>query len=183
VFLVALAYNQVIELFPSSGGGYKVATKLIGPHTGLVAGSALIVDYVLTIAISVASGVEAIFSFLPGPGQLARLEVQAGLVAFLCYLNLRGMRESIAVLTPIFAGFLITHVAMLVYGIGMHGGELETVVTATVRETRDFAAQQGAWAVAIVFLSAYAMGGGTYTGLEAVSNNVNTLKEPRVRTG
>jgi amino acid transporter len=183
VFLIALVYNQVIELFPSGGGGYKVATKLIGPHTGLVAGSALIVDYVLTIAISVASGVEAIFSFLPAAGQLARLEVQAGLVAFLCYLNLRGMRESIAVLTPIFAGFLITHVAMLVYGIGMHGGELETVVTQTVRETRDFAAQQGAWAVAIVFLSAYAMGGGTYTGLEAVSNNVNTLKEPRVRTG
>jgi hypothetical protein len=138
---------------------------------------------VLTIAISVASGVEAIFSFLPGAGPLVRLEVQAGLVAFLCYLNLRGMRESIAVLTPIFAGFLITHVAILVYGIGMHGGELEAVVTETVRETRDFAAQQGAWAVAIVFLSAYAMGGGTYTGLEAVSNNVNTLKEPRVRTG
>src|ERR1700693_28799 len=56
VFVISLAYNQVIELFPSGGGGYKVATKLISPHAGLVSGSALILDYVLTIAISVASG-------------------------------------------------------------------------------------------------------------------------------
>src|SRR5207244_1098753 len=52
VFVIALAYNQVIELFPSGGGGYKAATKLIGPHAGLVSGAALIVDYVLTITIS-----------------------------------------------------------------------------------------------------------------------------------
>src|SRR5688500_13608067 len=52
VFVISLAYNQVIELFPNGGGGYKVATMLVGPHAGLVAGSALIVDYVLTIAIS-----------------------------------------------------------------------------------------------------------------------------------
>src|SRR5271168_1216151 len=56
VFIISLAYNQVIELFPTGGGGYKVASKLIGKHAGLVSGSALIVDYVLTIAISVASG-------------------------------------------------------------------------------------------------------------------------------
>src|SRR6476620_8936499 len=62
VFVIALAYNQVIELFPTGGGGYRVATKLVGPYAGLVAGSALIVDYVLTIAISIASGVDAIFS-------------------------------------------------------------------------------------------------------------------------
>jgi amino acid transporter len=56
VFVIAVGYNQVIELFPSGGGGYKVATNLIGPYTGLVSGAALIVDYMLTIAISVASG-------------------------------------------------------------------------------------------------------------------------------
>src|SRR5689334_16834492 len=65
VFVIAVAYNQVIELFPSGGGGYKVATNLIGPHAGLVSGSALIVDYMLTIAISIASAVDAIFSLLP----------------------------------------------------------------------------------------------------------------------
>ena len=67
VFLISLAYNQVIELFPSGGGGYKVATALLGPYAGLVSGAALIVDYVLTIAISVASGVDAVFSVLARP--------------------------------------------------------------------------------------------------------------------
>ena len=65
VFVIAIAYNQVIELFPSGGGGYKVATNLLGPHAGLVSGAALIVDYMLTIAISVASGVDAVFSLFP----------------------------------------------------------------------------------------------------------------------
>src|SRR5204862_2255423 len=65
VFIISLAYNQVIELFPTGGGGYRVATSLIGPRAGLVSGAALIVDYVLTIAISVASGVDALFRLLP----------------------------------------------------------------------------------------------------------------------
>src|SRR5476649_853297 len=65
VFVISLGYNQVIELFPSGGGGYKVATQLLGPYVGLVSGAALIVDYVLTITISIASGMDAIFSLLP----------------------------------------------------------------------------------------------------------------------
>jgi len=124
VFIIALAYNQVIELFPSGGGGYKVATKLVGPYAGLVAGSALIVDYVLTISISIASGVEAVFSLFPEVGHMFRLETQLALVAVLVYLNLRGMKESIAVLTPIFAGFVITHVAILAWGVGAQWHEL-----------------------------------------------------------
>src|SRR5476649_1458556 len=65
VFVISLGYNQVIELFPSGGGGYKIATQLLGPYVGLVSGAALIVDYVLTITISIASGMDAIFSLLP----------------------------------------------------------------------------------------------------------------------
>src|SRR5712664_3992691 len=65
VFVIALAYNQVIELFPTGGGGYRVATKLVGPYLGLASGCALVLDYVLTIAISIASGVDALASFLP----------------------------------------------------------------------------------------------------------------------
>lgn len=183
VFVIALAYNQVIELFPSGGGGYKVATKLVGPYAGLVAGSALIVDYVLTISISIASGVEAVFSLFPHVGHYFRLETQLALVVVLVYLNLRGMKESIAVLTPIFAGFVITHLAILAWGVGAQWHELGPTVAETVGYTEDFAARAGPFAVALAFLTAYAMGGGTYTGIEAVSNNVNTLKEPRVRTG
>jgi hypothetical protein len=183
VFVIALAYNQVIELFPSGGGGYKVATKLAAPYAGLLAGSALIVDYVLTIAISIASGVDAIFSFFPHVHHGFRLETQFALVAALVYLNLRGMKESIAVLTPIFAGFVVTHLAILGWGVGAHWHDLGLTIAETAAYTQDFAARAGPWTVALAFLTAYAMGGGTYTGIEAVSNNVNTLKEPRVRTG
>ncbi len=64
VFLIAFAYRQVIEMFPHGGGGYRVASALLGPRAGLVAGSALIIDYILTIAISIASGVDAMFSIV-----------------------------------------------------------------------------------------------------------------------
>src|SRR5438067_12761278 len=73
VFIISLAYNQVIELFPTGGGGYRVATSLIGPRAGLVSGAALIVDYVLTIAISVARGVDALFSLLPASAAVFKL--------------------------------------------------------------------------------------------------------------
>src|SRR5215510_11086521 len=65
IFVISASYSQLIELFPTGGGGYLVATKLLGRYPGLVSGSALLVDYVLTIAISIASGADAIFSFLP----------------------------------------------------------------------------------------------------------------------
>src|SRR3990172_6940579 len=79
VFLISTAYSQVIELFPSGGGGYLVAPKLLGPAPGVVGGAALVVDYVLTIAISVASGCDAIFSFLPAEWRIWK--VVAALVA------------------------------------------------------------------------------------------------------
>src|SRR5512143_1782905 len=65
VFIISFAYSLVIEQFPGGGGGYLVATKLLGPRFGVVSGCALIVDYVLTISTSVASGIDQIFSFLP----------------------------------------------------------------------------------------------------------------------
>jgi len=183
VFLISLAYNQVIELFPNGGGGYKVATRLVGPYAGLVAGSALIVDYVLTIAISVASGVDALFSLLPAVHQVIKLEVQIAVICGLIYLNLRGMRESIRILAPIFIGFVITHFVLIAYGIASHSSGLRVEVEQTLNETTDLAGQAGWFFVIAIFLKAYSLGGGTYTGIEAVSNNVNMLKEPRVRTG
>ncbi|MDQ2979647.1 MAG: amino acid transporter, partial [Acidobacteriota bacterium] len=65
VLIISACYSKVIELFPGGGGGYLVATKLLGPRFGVVSGCALIVDYVLTISTSAASGVDQIFSFLP----------------------------------------------------------------------------------------------------------------------
>ncbi|HWQ94982.1 MAG TPA: APC family permease [Gammaproteobacteria bacterium] len=183
VFIISLAYNQVIELFPSGGGGYKVATQLISPHTGLVSGAALIVDYVLTIAISIASGVDALFSLLPLSAQAWKLETAIALTLLLIVLNLRGMKESIKVLMPIFLGFVLTHAALIVYGILAHAERLPSLIPDTIQETMNLNQQAGWMFVVALFLRAYSLGGGTYTGLEAVSNNVNTLAEPRVRTG
>lgn len=183
VFIISLAYNQVIELFPSGGGGYKVATQLLGPHLGLVSGAALIVDYVLTIAVSTASGMDAIFSFLPKNFWSYKLVGEAFLVVFLIILNLRGMKESIKVLLPIFVGFVIVHFSLIVYGIGVHHRGLIAIVPDTLAETKGLAASIGWLPVLAIMLHAYSLGSGTYTGLEAVSNNVNRLSEPRVTTG
>ncbi|MDE3011930.1 MAG: APC family permease [Pseudomonadota bacterium] len=183
VFLISLAYNQVIELFPSGGGGYRVATALLGPHAGLVSGAALIVDYVLTIAISVASGVDAVFSSAPASWQGAKLVTELVMTAMLVVLNLRGMKESIKVLTPIFLGFVFTHVLIIVYGVGTRVGDVDVMVKDTLHETSSLAGEMGWVFVASLFLRAYSLGGGTYTGIEAVSNNINALAEPRVRTG
>jgi amino acid transporter len=183
VFVIAVAYNQVIELFPSGGGGYKVATNLLGPHAGLVSGSALIVDYMLTIAISVASGVDAVFSLLPVGGAAYKLPTELLLVVLLCFLNLRGMQESIRVLLPIFMGFFITHVLLIIIGIGMKASHIPTLIPDTLRETGKLTQEMGWLFAASLFLRAYSLGGGTYTGIEAVSNNVQSLAEPRVATG
>ena len=183
VFIIAVAYNQVIELFPTGGGGYKVATKLIGPYTGLVSGAALIVDYVLTIAISVASGVDAVFSLLPVAAQAFKLATEIGLVLLLLVLNLRGMQESIKILLPIFLGFFLTHVLLIVYGVVFHADALPALVPETLKQTSELTQQMGWVFVASLFLRAYSLGGGTYTGIEAVSNNVQSLVEPRVKTG
>jgi amino acid permease-like protein len=183
VFIIAVAYNQVIELFPSGGGGYKVASSLIGPYAGLVSGAALIVDYMLTIAISVASGVDAVFSFLPRDIQHLKLGVEIAMVVLLLVLNLRGMRESIKVLLPIFLGFFFSHAILILLGIGMHADRLPDLIPNTLNETKQLAQHLGWVFVASLFLRAYSLGGGTYTGIEAVSNNVQSLAEPRVLTG
>lgn len=183
VFIISLAYNQVIELFPSGGGGYKAATQLIGPRAGLISGSALIVDYVLTIAISVASGMDALFSLLSSDALSYKLLTEIGVIILLIVLNLRGMKESIMVLAPIFLGFFLTHVFLIVYGIQFHSEGLLTLADDTWAETARLSQESGWMFTVALFLRAYSVGAGTYTGIEAVSNNINMLAEPRVRTG
>lgn len=183
VFIISLAYNQVIELFPTGGGGYRISTKLIGPYAGLASGAALIVDYVLTIAISVASGVDALFSLLPVGAQTWKLALELILTVFLLMINLRGAKESIKILLPIFLGFVATHVLLIVYGIFVHASSLPVLLPDTIAETKKLAAETSWMFAAALFLKAYSLGGGTYTGIEAVSNNVQALAEPRVRTG
>lgn len=183
VFIIAFAYIQVIELFPKGGGGYRAATKLLGPRAGLVSGSALIVDYILTISISIAGGIDAIFSFLPITIHYLKLPLAIAAVILLCFLNLRGSKETIKFLIPIFIGFMVTHVFFIIYGIISHHYGVATLFPGAVAQAQEMNSELG-WFVAMsIFLKAFSMGGGgVYTGIEGVSNNVNTFAEPRVKT-
>jgi len=183
VFVVSLGYNQVIELFPSGGGGYKVATALIGPRAGLVSGAALLIDYVLTIATSLASGVDAFFSLLPVGAQAFKLTTEAALILAMVFLNLRGMKQSILVLLPIFVGFIVVHALLIAYGVVAHAARLPTLIPQTVNATVDLSHEVGWTLVAALVLRAYSLGGGTYTGVEALSNNLHMMAEPRVANG
>lgn len=183
VFIISMSYNQVIELFPSGGGGYKVATTLINPIAGLISGGALIVDYILTITISIASGIDALFSLLPLTYQPYKWPMELLLIILLGSLNLRGAKESIQILMPIFICFFVSHLLLIIYGIGIKIEEVPSLIPNTLHATSLLSSELGWFFVASLFLRAYSMGGGTYTGIEAVSNNVNMLTEPRVTTG
>ncbi len=183
VFLISASYTQIIELFPSGGGGYLVATKLLGSTPGVISGGALVVDYVLTIAISIASGVDAIWSFLPMEVAVFKVPVQVLCVAGLTALNLRGLKESVSVLMPIFVAFVIAHLVLIGAGIFTHLGGFAPMIRDTVADTHSATLELGTLGVAALFLRAFSLGGGTFTGIEAVSNSTAMLREPRVETG
>jgi amino acid transporter len=182
VFIISYGYSRIIEQFPSGGGGYLVASKLLGPRSGVVSGAALLVDYVLTITISIASGADAIFSFLPPSWQPYKLAFAFAGVGLLTIMNLRGVKESVTAISPVFALFLLTHAIMLVVVIGSRVGAIPEV-TAQVRDNIGrTSGALGTAATLALFMRAYSLGGGTYTGIEAVSNGVAMMREPRVLT-
>lgn len=180
VFVISFAYSRMVEEFPSGGGGYLVATKLLSPRLGVVSGCALIVDYILTIAVSVVSGVDAIFSFLPVHWQEHKILVEILILGFLVLLNLRGVKESVTFLLPIFLLFCLTHVVLIVGVVAAHFTSLPAVFHGSAVHFRSSVAALGFAPVAFLLLRAYSMGGGTYTGLEAVSNGITILREPKV---
>ena len=183
VFVISASYSHIIELFPTGGGGYLVATKLLGPKVGLASGSALIVDYMLTITISVASAGDQIFSFLPVTMHGIKLTVEFGLIFFLIYLNLRGTKESVLFLLPIFLLFVVAHVFAIGIGIFPKAADVPILAATTYQRTVGDIQGLGIWTTIFLVLHAYSLGGGTYTGIEAVSNGLQALREPRVQTG
>jgi len=180
VFIISFAYSLLIEHFPGGGGGYLVATKLLGPRFGVVSGCALIVDYILTITVSVATGCDAIFSFLPARMSHSKLTTEVVVLVLLVILNLRGVKESVTVLLPIFLVFVVTHLVLIGYGLFAHLSGLPEVLQGAVTEARKTSSALGLLPTIFILLRAYSLGGGTYTGIEAVSNGVQILREPRV---
>jgi amino acid transporter len=182
IFIITASYSQIVEQFPSGGGGYVVASKLLSPSLGLVSGCALLIDYLLTITLSVASGADALFSFLPASWFSLRLFVAVIGVGILVLLNLRGVKESVMPLAPLFVIFVMTHLFVIVWAVATHAQGLHEMVQATARDIRSTHAEIGTLAMILLIVRAYSMGAGTYTGIEAVSNAIPILREPRVKT-
>lgn len=183
VFIISYAYSRIIEHFPFGGGGYIVSTSLLGEKAGVVSGSALLVDYVFTITVSIAACADAIFSFLPVALHVYKVPFACVLIIFLTVMNIRGVKESVAVLTPIFFTFILTHVLLLIDALYTHydrfGGlsrEFSSGLSADLSTI-------GAAGVAAILVRAYSLGGGTFTGIEAVSNGLPIMREPKVKTG
>ena len=183
IVVICASYSQIIEAFPAGGGGYLVASKLLSPSAGVVAGCALIIDYVLTIAVSIASGADALFSFLPANWQNYKFGAAMAGVTILVLLNLRGVKESVLFCLPIFGLFILTHAFAIIYALVTHLGGMSGVVTATVEDVKSSYSTAGLWAMFLLLLRAYSHGAGTYTGIEAVSNSMPMMREPRVETG
>jgi amino acid transporter len=202
VFIISYAYTRIIEHFPSGGGGYLVATKLLGPRFGVISGSALLVDYILTITTSIASGGDAIFYLIPrswfgeaalrvatedigtwlDPVQRTKVLFEIGGITALMVLNIRGVKESVASIVPVFAVFVVTHVILLVVAIGGHAGDVGHVSGQVGQNLHHTVGALGTFGAVALFVRAYSLGGGTYTGIEAVSNGVPIMREPKVRT-
>jgi amino acid transporter len=180
VFVISYGYSRIIEEFPAGGGGYVVASKILGPRAGVVSGAALLVDYVLTVAISSAAGADALLSLVADDFQASKVLIASTGIAILTLVNMRGLR--VLFVSPIFIAFLLTHVAVLAFALGEHAVELPRVATEVEREIDATLATLGLAGTLHLLLRAYALGAGTYTGIEAVSNAVPTLAEPQVET-
>src|SRR5690606_21812550 len=122
-------------------------------------------------------------SLLPLEWHLYKLSVATLLITLLAWLNLRGAQESVRILLPIFLGFVVTHAVLIGWGIAAHAYGLPALIPDAVADTRSLSAEAGWLFVAALVLKAWSLGGGTYAGIEAISNHVDRLSEPVVRTG
>jgi amino acid transporter len=182
VAVISLAYSRLIEHFPAGGGGYVVATKLLGPSFGVISGCALLVDYVLTITTSMASAIDQIFSFLPPHFDHWKVMVECLLIVGLIIMNLRGVKESVAIVVPIFMLFIATHVVVLAGCVVLYGHKIPALAHDFSHSLHTDVRNLGLWGVFLLFMNAYSRGAGTYTGIEAVSNGVPIMREPRIAT-
>ena len=180
--VVVVSYRQVIRAYPESGGAYVVSRENLGELSSLVAGSALLLDYILTVAVSISAGVAALTSTGQVP-QSEAVTLALIFVAFITFINLRGIRESgkvIAIPAYIFIGSMFALIGCGLWRafMGLPAVEVTTHVAQTPFEAG------GDWmnlAVVLVCLKAFSHGCAALTGTEAISNGVNAFKAPEER--
>jgi len=184
VWVISACYSHIIEAFPSGGGGYLVASKMLGRPFGVVSGSALVVDYVLTVTVSIAAAGDALLGMAGPHMQGWKLPFEFGAIVFLIVLNLRGVKESVTILLPIFMTFLVTHSILIVGAIALNVGAAGAVAADIAQNVQADVANPnlGLLGMMGLLLYAYSLGAGTYTGIEAVSNSMPVMREPKVAT-
>ncbi len=182
VWIISAAYSHIIETFPHGGGGYVVASKLLGHRAGVLSGCALVVDYVLTITTSIAASGDAIFSFLPPEWVSYKMTVEVFFIIGLVILNIRGLKESVLFLAPIFIVFVITHLILIFVGIFGQVSELPHTINQIQTGFSGGMGTLGILGMTLLFAHSYSLGGGAYTGIEAVSNGLPIMREPKVYT-
>ena len=173
--VVTLSYQQTIHAYPGGGGAYIVARDNLGELPAQSAGAALLTDYILTVAVSVSSGVAQLISAFPAISDY-KVPLAVGLVLFIMMINLRGVKESGAIFalpTYFFIGmmFLTVGIGLSKYFLGMLG----PVVNPPVLE---IGANLGP-ITAFLILHAFSSGTAALTGVEAISNGISAFKEPR----
>src|SRR5271156_3112270 len=182
LFLVTASYRQVVMAYTRAGGSYIVARENFGPRIAQVAAAALLIDYVVTVAIQCAAGTVAVASAIPALGPYI-LEISVGAVLIFCYANLRGLREAgrtFAVPTYWFIGMLTL---MIVVGVAREIlGNLPAYDPQQLQGVGGVTVGHGdglvMGATVLVILRAFANGGSSLTGVEAISNTVNLFRKP-----
>ncbi|NED67150.1 APC family permease, partial [Streptomyces sp. SID10244] len=179
--VVVASYRQNVHAYPSGGGDYEVATVNLGPNAGLTVGSALLVDYVLTVAVSISSAAENIGSAIPFVSQ-HRVWFCVAAIVLMAAVNLRGIKESGSVLAIPTYAFIVGVLVMLIWGFV----ELYVLDEPIRSEAADFgirAEQDHLAGIAFVFLIARAFSSGcaALTGVEAISNGVPAFRKPKSR--
>ncbi|WP_338539325.1 APC family permease [Janibacter terrae] len=178
--VVVASYRQNVHAYPSGGGDYEIASTNLGPRAGLTVASALLVDYVLTVAVSISSGVQnaaAAFAWLRGHEVLAAVVLIAALTA----MNLRGVRESgTAFAIPTYL-FMLSVLAMALVGIVRRTtGTLPSAESASLTLAPEPGMEQlGTLAMAFLLLRAFSSGAAALTGVEAISNGVPAFRKPK----
>ncbi len=178
LLVVYFSYRQTITAYPTGGGSYTVAKENLGTATGLLAAAALMLDYILVVAIGISAGVGALVSAVPALHPYT-LWLCLGLLAFITLVNLRGVRESgLAFMLPTYL-FIVSLLGVLAWGTIdslMHGGAPTPRETPPNPDALAGGATVGAW----ILLRAFASGCTALTGVEAVSNGVNAFRKPSV---
>ncbi|MHC5797876.1 APC family permease [Lacisediminihabitans sp. FW035] len=179
LIVVVTSYRQLIKAYPSGGGDYEVAHKNLGEKAGLVVASALLVDYILTVTVSVASGVDNIISAFPVLNTY-RVEIAVGFVIVLAAINLRGVAESSkAFALPTYL-FIASTGVMIVTGL-VRAALGDTPIAASSAFTVKDPASLTQIAFILLLLRAFASGCSALTGVEAVANGVQAFRRPKIK--